>query len=506
MNTRLQLKQHSTLVQFTLSFAMVMLLCSAASSQTQITPNPNPSGNTITVNFDAMNSEDFVNNGLIDILTGFTLDNDFLPYYKGKITNNGTIDNAGNIEDGDIYNYGYIDNDGIIGQAELRLYNYNIIDSSGTLGWGSRVENSGTFNNFGTYQTDAGGTLNNSGTFNNSGNFSAYNAYNGGPLFNSGTFNNQVDGTIHYSGADCIIDNSGTLNNAGLIESVGEIKNSNTIEIISGGTIRNKSMVLIHMDDEGTWITFDNPGTISNNNLLRNDGLIENQSSIIDNSSTIENTAGGTILNTRQTASWDSVDYFGDPGIINNQAGGTFINNGTFDNTSGTFNNEGTYQGTGTFIGTLDTGTGTVAPGNSAGTMYVDGDYILGGTGMLEIEIGGFDASESDFLDITETAFLAGGTINFSFIDGYDIITDVGYGETMSLMFLETGVGIDSFASTVTYDFLGTPAGFIYDVYQLGDGLIFEATNTNVVPTPGAVLLGSIGIDCVSWLLKRRTT
>jgi len=54
------------------------------------------------------------------------------------------------------------------------------------------------------------------------------------------------------------------------------------------------------------------------------------------------------------------------------------------------------------------------------------------------------------------------------FFDGYGIITDINYGEILSLMFLETGLGIDSFASTVTYDFLGIPSGFLYDVYQQG--------------------------------------
>ena len=78
--------------------------------------------------------------------------------------------------------------------------------------------------------------------------------------------------------------------------------------------------------------------------------------------------AGGIIKNHRMTESYGGVDYFGDPGIINNQAGCTFINNGIFDNTSGTFINDGIFKGTGTFIGTLDTSSGIVAPGNSAGT------------------------------------------------------------------------------------------------------------------------------------------
>ena len=100
------------------------------------------------------------------------------------------------------------------------------------------------------------------------------------------------------------------------------------------------------------------------------------------------------------------------------------------------------------------------------------GDYSLGGTGILEIEVGGFSPGEYDFLDITGTAFLTGGTIDLMFLGGYDISTDVGNSQTHSLMFLEADLGIDSSNSLVTYDFLGTPDGFLYDVYQDGIGLV----------------------------------
>lgn len=67
------------------------------------------------------------------------------------------------------------------------------------------------------------------------------------------------------------------------------------------------------------------------------------------------------------------------------------------------------------------------------------------------------------------------------------------------MKFLEADLGIDIFASTVAYDFLGTPSGFVYDVYLEGSGLWFSATNTGpgpdpvTIPAPGAMLLGGIG-------------
>jgi hypothetical protein len=71
-------------------------------------------------------------------------------------------------------------------------------------------------------------------------------------------------------------------------------------------------------------------------------------------------------------------------------------------------------------------------------------------------------------------------------------------------MFLEADEGIVVFLSSINYEFLGTPAGFVYDVYQLGDtSLWFSATNVNAVPAPGAFLLGCIGVGCIARLRKR---
>ena len=207
-------------------------------------------------------------------------------------------------------------------------------------------------------------------------------------------------------------------------------------------------------------------------------------------------------------------------GTITTETGTTLVNhgvisnNGVFDNTDGTFENHGRLEGNGTFIGDFDNTIGTLAPGNSAGTMEFAGDYTLGGAGVLEIEIGGFglDARgrrEYDFVDIAGQAFLqAGGTIALSFLDGYDITTDLGYGQSDELMFLQAGLGIDSFLCDVTYDFLGTPAGFEYDVDWRGNGLYFLARNTNIdpqlVPVPGAALLGLLGLSSSGWLIRQR--
>jgi hypothetical protein len=192
----------------------------------------------------------------------------------------------------------------------------------------------------------------------------------------------------------------------------------------------------------------------------------------------------------------------------------TLFNDGIFRNVSTFFNKgKGIFKGEGTFTGNLDSGIGTIAPGSSAGTMVVEGDYTLkdylgdsnfgNGSGTLEIEIGGFGIDEFDLLEITGTAFMDGGTIDLMFIDGYDIRTDVLPGQTMALEFLTAGT-IDSFASMINYDFLGTPEGFVYDVYLDGNSLWFSAENTNAIPAPGAIILASIGIGFVIRMRKRK--
>jgi hypothetical protein len=95
-----------------------------------------------------------------------------------------------------------------------------------------------------------------------------------------------------------------------------------------------------------------------------------------------------------------------------------------------------------------------------------------------------------------------GGTIEFSFLSGYDIASDIAPGQSMSLIFLEADLGINSFSSSITYDFSGSPLSFQYNVFQQGGGLYFQATNT--IPAPGAILLGGIGVGLVGWLRRRR--
>jgi len=158
------------------------------------------------------------------------------------------------------------------------------------------------------------------------------------------------------------------------------------------------------------------------------------------------------------------------------------------------------------------TNAGTLSPGGLGTALQTTlmGDLAQLESGILDIEIGGFTPGSFDFIDVTGTVtggmaatgtpLLMGGTINFSFLSGYDIAAEIALGQSMTCQFLNAGY-LDGFASTLSYDFLGSPGGFQYSVFQQDNGLFLRATNS--IPAPGALLLGCFGLALVGWRGRR---
>lgn len=100
-------------------------------------------------------------------------------------------------------------------------------------------------------------------------------------------------------------------------------------------------------------------------------------------------------------------------GALNLTAGRTRMN--VIGTTNVTVGANATLDGTGRIIGNL-TNNGTVAPGNSIGTLTVQGNYVQNAGSILEIE---FDGSGGiDVLAVTGTATLNGGTLRFISLGG----------------------------------------------------------------------------------------
>jgi hypothetical protein len=157
------------------------------------------------------------------------------------------------------------------------------------------------------------------------------------------------------------------------------------------------------------------------------------------------------------------------------------------------------------------TNAGILSPGGLGNIMTATllGDLIQSASGVLEMEIGGFTPGSFDALYIEGT--LTGavsplglsspmGSINFSLLPGYDIASEIGPGQSLTLQFLSAD-GLDGFASGMSYSVPGGPWGFQYEVLQLDAGLFLRAVNT--VPAPGALLLGTIGLALLGWRRRR---
>jgi autotransporter-associated beta strand protein len=135
-------------------------------------------------------------------------------------------------------------------------------------------------------------------------------------------------------------------------------------------------------------------------------------------------------------------------GALSLQAGRTRINSVATTNVF--VNPTATLDGTGRIIGSL-TNNGTVAPGNSIGTLTVQGNYTHNANSVLEIEFDG--AGNIDLLDVTGNANLNGGTLRFVSIGGAE-----GNGGT----FLRTGGTLTGTFATVETVGAQLPLAVIY--------------------------------------------
>jgi len=80
--------------------------------------------------------------------------------------------------------------------------------------------------------------------------------------------------------------------------------------------------------------------------------------------------------------------------------------------------NGNSVSGSGAIVGDVATA-GTVAPGNSAGTLTIDGHLTMTGTASLDIELGGLvQGTDYDFLHVLTNATLD-GALRLSFLNGF---------------------------------------------------------------------------------------
>jgi autotransporter-associated beta strand protein len=192
----------------------------------------------------------------------------------------------------------------------------------------------------------------------------------------------------------------------------------------------------------------------------------------------------------------------------NTYTGGTAINGGALVVTNTTGSGTGTgpvtvnvgamLGGTGTIVGDVSN-SGTLAPGMSAGTLHINGEYNQTADGRLEIEL--VSSSSFDALAITGTASLAGtlavsltggfqpqGGDTFAFITASGF-SDTTFGSTILPMLagdlawnVDYGANSVSLLVTLVGDFTGngTVDGADYVVWRKGLGTTFTQTDYDV--------------------------
>jgi T5SS/PEP-CTERM-associated repeat protein len=145
----------------------------------------------------------------------------------------------------------------------------------------------------------------------------------------------------------------------------------------------------------------------------------------------------------------------------------------------------GSLGGIGTVIGNLNN-SGEVSPGNSPGTLKVQGNFSQSIEGLLKFEIG---SAASDLLQVTGNATL-GGTLHLSLLGGFK----PGYGTTYDLL---TASKLSGAFDTLELPDLGPGRS-----WQFNYGA--DRFTVTAVPEPSTIVLGIVGIGSVVLLGMRR--
>lgn len=234
---------------------------------------------------------------------------------------------------------------------------------------------------------------------------------------NASRITNESGGLIQGSHTGILVDGAAAaINNAGTI-----IGNTNAVALNAGGTVQNQNWATIEAN--GHAIVFGNAaGTVINGGKISSTAgsAIEFAPGIFDD--LLELHPGFEIINPVQANEGFDTLRFGGAGqgvfnlttIDSGFATQQYRNFDTFEVTSGEwlFNGAtnalfnvkgGTLGGTGAFGGLIVENGGTVAPGNSIGTVTVNGDVVFGAGSTYQAEIDA--AGNADLV-----AVMAGGT------------------------------------------------------------------------------------------------
>jgi len=157
----------------------------------------------------------------------------------------------------------------------------------------------------------------------------------------------------------------------------------------------------------------------------------------------------------------------------------------------------GLLSGNGVVQGAVNNTGGTLGPGNSPGTLQIDGDYAQGPGGTLAIELGGTAAGAFDVLEVTGSAAIDG--LLALTLDGF--LPDVG--STFDIVVANSITGLFSngpvFAATGT----GIAAEFtLLELTEAGNDIL-RLTTVSAVPLPASLWLLLPALGALARLRRR---
>jgi hypothetical protein len=159
----------------------------------------------------------------------------------------------------------------------------------------------------------------------------------------------------------------------------------------------------------------------------------------------------------------------------------------------------GTASGSGTIRDSLIASGGIIAPGNGAGKLTVQGNYVQSALSTLEIELGGTDAAQYDRLAVTGAAALL-GTIDISLTGGFspnsgNMFTFVTAGSLTANLSLS--------GDSQGFDLIVNPTSLILHYVGLSEGA-GAPSGDGGVPEPATIVLVACAIAGLVVVRKRR--
>lgn len=262
---------------------------------------------------------------------------------------------------------------------------------------------------------------------------------------------------------------------------------------VTGGTLALTGTMVGNLTiDAGASFVSGGGYSVASGSTLTNAGTFQSVNGSLVNQGTIDNS--GSLLG----------------GLVNsgtfNQTSGTFANSTTLINNA-TFNgnvtNTGTLGGTGTFNGVV-TNQNILAPGNSIGTLTVNGSFTQAAGGSYRVETNA--AGQADRLNVTGTpgtATINGGTVavveatgvyapstTYTIVNATGGVTGAYAGVTSAFPFLQGSLGYDASNVYLTLK----PGGFAAGAATANQAAVGAALDRTVAGATGdfALLVGTL--------------